>query len=944
MFAFSLNGQQVTCDDVGWGFGEIPLSGNCFEKRIAVYFTNSVVGAAYFPYCTYVDGNLSTEFVLDIIPTGAKINGVVMGTIGSLNTASPPQRMDDGSYEIRIADNNDASPMYLPTFGSPLFYVDLLPESPNYSLKLLVNHSTDTNYNPYYVDTNCSTTTECTALNGQFSFVGATPITCAGDQVPYDLEFFVDVDNADVVYDATTNESVVTVKARTTLGTSIVSFDRVGFSVSLSNLLAGVTSDDNGFVDGELWMNFDVDGNITLKQLGNSFIYDATPSTDYVNIHFQDEPFTNFAEAKLFEIRIKAPAEPLSTGGTVNFDFDYTRADFAYGYEGECCSPASVSNMLMLGDPFNDYNSVCDGSTPFELYVTDSGLPNSCPGVFYFPVSFRPYNGAAVQDIDFTTMNIEMEIMGTPGISIDATETLNSLNATIAAADPNALSINGNTITLNFTVYSGVILSTDAELFTIHLASVTNEEMSDVYVRHSDYSWDIYGSLTQCVSHLTEDYTAGDETLACSGQHGEIKRITGDLFSSPDLQVRLSDQNADMSMECAGSDAVITNQGEFNFSHCSTLTDFSVGVCDITSNYLENVSTFDLILIQKFILGLTSFVGWQRIAADASVDGTVSALDLIVLRRLILGIDTELMQNWRFVEIPYDDSALTGNPTTIGGNVGVAFQGYYNNLRGVNCNLGFTAIKVGDVNNQILASPKPGQPNDKFYITVVDKGLDSKGDFSIEFVPEDFNAISAFEFTIQPDLTKLDYYDWTVGDLGYVDADVFYKKNGEVNIAWFDKSGYGKYLSSSKSMFRLNFTPQVTTYGVNDIALDNTQIFGHVYRSDGKEYDIELIYDTGTGKKMGNNSSSNAKVQEQEPSLNVTRVGGQSYANLFVSESQTVSFKIYNIQGQMLSQQSTFVDEGNNLIPLSMGFDWPSGIYLLQARTQKGSLSTTFIK
>lgn len=73
-------------------------------------------------------------------------------------------------------------------------------------------------------------------------------------------------------------------------------------------------------------------------------------------------------------------------------------------------------------------------------------------------------------------------------------------------------------------------------------------------------------------------------------------------------------------------------------------------------NPLNGVSTYDLVLITKHILGIQPFDSpWKIIAADANQDGKVSTFDIVTLRKLILGITNELPngKSWRFVPQDY---------------------------------------------------------------------------------------------------------------------------------------------------------------------------------------------------------------------------------------------------------------------------------------------------
>jgi len=68
---------------------------------------------------------------------------------------------------------------------------------------------------------------------------------------------------------------------------------------------------------------------------------------------------------------------------------------------------------------------------------------------------------------------------------------------------------------------------------------------------------------------------------------------------------------------------------------------------------LNGVSTLDLVLIQRHILGQARFDnnGCKIIAADVTNDNNITALDLLELRKLILGIYSSFPQStsWRFI-------------------------------------------------------------------------------------------------------------------------------------------------------------------------------------------------------------------------------------------------------------------------------------------------------
>jgi len=113
-------------------------------------------------------------------------------------------------------------------------------------------------------------------------------------------------------------------------------------------------------------------------------------------------------------------------------------------------------------------------------------------------------------------------------------------------------------------------------------------------------------------------------------------------------------------------------------------------------NPLNGITTFDLVLISKHLLGLEPLnTPYKIIAADANQSGSVTTFDIVQLRKLILGIDTVLANNtsWRFVPTEHVFPNVN-NPFEAPFPETLAVQVMTNSLADLN----FTALKVGDLN------------------------------------------------------------------------------------------------------------------------------------------------------------------------------------------------------------------------------------------------------
>lgn len=118
-------------------------------------------------------------------------------------------------------------------------------------------------------------------------------------------------------------------------------------------------------------------------------------------------------------------------------------------------------------------------------------------------------------------------------------------------------------------------------------------------------------------------------------------------------------------------------------------------------DYLNGVSTFDLVLISKHILQIDPLDSpYKRIAADANRSGTITTLDLLQLRQMILNVEPELPSNtsWRFVDQAYGFTSNTPEAENFPEVINI------NDLSGDMMANDFVAVKIGDVNGSAVVN------------------------------------------------------------------------------------------------------------------------------------------------------------------------------------------------------------------------------------------------
>lgn len=111
-------------------------------------------------------------------------------------------------------------------------------------------------------------------------------------------------------------------------------------------------------------------------------------------------------------------------------------------------------------------------------------------------------------------------------------------------------------------------------------------------------------------------------------------------------------------------------------------------------NYLDGVSTFDVVMISRHILGIERFQDAdQMIASDVNLSRSITTLDLVEMRRLILGMVNVFPAEDHWVFIP--DQNLSGTPGQVFSELKKLLEVP---VSGASVEYNVRGIKLGDVN------------------------------------------------------------------------------------------------------------------------------------------------------------------------------------------------------------------------------------------------------
>jgi|GEM_PF-1444178 len=224
----------------------------------------------------------------------------------------------------------------------------------------------------------------------------------------------------------------------------------------------------------------------------------------------------------------------------------------------------------------------------------------------------------------------------------------------------------------------------------------------------------------------------------------------------------------------------------------------------------NGISTFDIVKIQKHILGLERFTSpYEYIAADVNNNQAVSALDISELRKLLLGAYSEFPENtsWRFSikDQTFDD------PTSPWPFIEIVELIDFTAEEDLDNN--FIAIKVGDLTGDAATNSLLGTEDrtddEAVILTIEEQQLDGSQMISIPVRARDFRAMLGYQLTWKWDAQLMDFESIESGALemhpGLVNT--LQSADGLMSMSW--SRGVAKTIADDEVLFTLTFSPMM---------------------------------------------------------------------------------------------------------------------------------------
>lgn len=405
------------------------------------------------------------------------------------------------------------------------------------------------------------------------------------------------------------------------------------------------------------------------------------------------------------------------------------------------------------------------------------------------------------------------------------------------------------------------------------------------------------GNSNYCLTYVSvQDNNNLCEGLASGMIAGGIHNEMGDMVE--DVQVHINGPDPLKKMT--------DSKGHFEFPDLAFGEDYTI-VPYKEDNALNGVSTLDLILISKHILGIQYLdTPYKIIAADVDRSGHISTFDLIRLRRLILHIDDELpSQNgsWRFVDASFR-FPMPENPFA------TYFPEVYNinDFADVEMAADFIAIKIGDVNASAKANSIPSieQRNGPGTMTFLTANQEWKAgeEVKVTFRAKDMDRYEAYQFTLvyDPNALEITAVEGSTS-LSNMEESNFgrrFEAEGLLTVSWNETTAIR--LNEESELFTVTFLANQPGKLKDLLTINSRLTVAEGYPRDGNPHDLKLEFeeDLNPGYELLQN--------KPNPFRDQTTIG------FHLPKSEEVNLTIYDLGGKAVWQQGGVYQEGYNAI------------------------------
>ncbi len=376
------------------------------------------------------------------------------------------------------------------------------------------------------------------------------------------------------------------------------------------------------------------------------------------------------------------------------------------------------------------------------------------------------------------------------------------------------------------------------------------------------------------------------------------------------------------------TNSVLTdNNGQYSFT--DLIHNYNYKIKPIHNlNYLHGVSTLDLVVIQKHILGKQPFSNeYQYLAADANNSSSITSADISEIRKLILGIKEEFTNNdsWRFIDSDFKvENANSPFP--------FKEDRSYNPINSSMSNQDFIAIKVGDVTGDGLYeyesyNSERSRKNQVIYF--INKYFDSQEIFEIPFYVEDKIVINGIQLCINIG-NNLEFIDFISEEL-LINNTEYHLINNQLKISYAAKST--QEVNKKSILFKLRFKSKQTGDLMTQLNLSDETIRNEYYDNNLTPHTINFRIEDSI--QLDNYSKGKSITLTPNPFYDRIEL---SFYNELEDE---ITFEIIDLNGRIIYSKIKTYLRGNIIESINLEKQIHDGVYFLRIKSASSRIINT---
>jgi len=383
-----------------------------------------------------------------------------------------------------------------------------------------------------------------------------------------------------------------------------------------------------------------------------------------------------------------------------------------------------------------------------------------------------------------------------------------------------------------------------------------------------------------------------------------------------------------------GADAIydMTEEtGEYAFADMPVGDDYMV-LPYKNDDHQNGVSTLDLVLIQRHVLGLGDLDSpYKLIAADVNYSENISASDIVILRKVILGVYEEFPSNtsWRFVDAEYNFPDAT-DPWA--GNVP---EDYEITTLDSDMDIDFIGVKTGDVNGSVTANVQSTstevRSDNTWTLTIDDKQVGVGEIVTVEVKSSDVSKVFGWQYSLE--VNNLSLVNIAPAK-AKVSSQHINDDRGTIHMSYGVANGLD--VLADEVLYTITLQASKSGRLSEMITINDRGLRAESYHTDMDINSIEIRW----------NETAEEPVVEQVFSVNQNEPNpwyDRTSVSYFIPNSGDVRFLVKDVAGRTLYSTSSFREAGKHTQAIESKFLEANGVLLYEVHYNDQVISNRMI-